>query len=84
MGKKLFRVYACSTFSRTIPGFHDPTKKAFENIVGKGENADNQYFLLFFTMFSSLSKKEILISATLKLLSTNTFNLVKSKNFEIL
>ena len=29
-------------------------KKAFENIVGKGENAGNQHFLLFPTMFSTL------------------------------
>ena len=29
-------------------------KKPFENIVGKGENAGNQHFLLFPTMFSTL------------------------------
>ena len=38
-------------------------KKAFENIVGKGENAGNQHFLLFPTTFSTLSKREIM-SAT--------------------
>ena len=31
-------------------------EKAFENIVGKEENAGNQHFLLFPTMFSILSK----------------------------
>ena len=31
-------------------------KKAFENIVGKGEYAGNQHFLLFPTMFSTLPK----------------------------
>ena len=32
----------------TIPTFNDPEKKrAIENIVGKGENAGNQHFLLF-------------------------------------
>ena len=29
-------------------------KKAFENIMGKRENAGNQHFLLFPTMFSTL------------------------------
>ena len=32
------------------------TKQAFENIVGKGENAGNQHFLLFPTKFSTVSK----------------------------
>ena len=31
-------------------------KKPFENIVGKGENAGNQHFLFFPTMFSILSR----------------------------
>ena len=31
----------------TILTFDDPVKEAFENIVGKGENAGNQHFLLF-------------------------------------
>ena len=30
-----------------IPTFNTLTKKALENIVGKGENASNQHFLLF-------------------------------------
>ena len=29
-------------------------KEAFENIVGKGENAGDKEFLLFFTIFSTL------------------------------
>ena len=28
-----------------------PRKRLFENIVGKGENADNQHFLLFLQCF---------------------------------
>ena len=32
------------------------TMKAFENMVGKGENAVNQYFHLFPTVFSTLPK----------------------------
>ena len=37
--------------------------KTFENIVGKGENADKQHFLLFPTMFSIPQKIEIIILA---------------------
>ena len=48
-----------------------PTKKAFENIVGKTENAGNHHFLFFLTMLSSLSKTEIIIQGTLNLLSAN-------------
>ena len=33
-----------------------PNKKAFENIVGKGENADEQHFLLFPRCFPILMK----------------------------
>ena len=32
-------------------------KKAFENIVGKGENAGNQHFLFFPAMFSFIRKR---------------------------
>ena len=35
------------TLYNTIPTLTTPRKKAFENIVGKGENAGNQHFLLF-------------------------------------
>ena len=56
-----------------------PKKKALENTVGKGENAGNQHFLLFPTVFSTLSKREIIILANYNLSSANAFNLVKSK-----
>ena len=39
------------TLYHTIPTFNNPEKKPFKNIVGKGENADNQYFLLFSQCF---------------------------------
>ena len=42
------------TFYNTIRLFTTLRKKAFENIVGKGENAGNQHFLLFPAMFSFL------------------------------
>ena len=35
------------TLFHTILTFHDPEKEGYWNIVGKGENADNQHFLLF-------------------------------------
>ena len=41
----------------------------FENIVGNVENGDYQHFLLFSTMFSILSWKEIIILATFNLSS---------------
>ena len=41
----------------TITTFNDPKKKAFENIVGKEENADNQHFLLFPQFFVPFPKR---------------------------
>ena len=52
-------------------------KTPFENIVGKGKNAGNQHFLRS-TMFSTLSMKIHIISATSKLSSSNAFNLNKT------
>ena len=54
-------------------------KKPFQNIVGKGENAGNQHFLLFPQFFLLLSKTEIIIYVTFILLSANAFNLEKVK-----
>ena len=49
-----------------------------ENTVGKGENANNQHFLLF-PVFSTLSRREIITLAMFNLTSANAFNLVTSK-----
>ena len=54
------------------------SRKPFENIVGKRENAGNQHFLLFPTMFSTLHKTNFMFSVTFILLSVNAFNLEKS------
>ena len=35
------------TLYHTIPTFNDSENKPFENMMGKGENAGNQHFLLF-------------------------------------
>ena len=55
--------------------------KPSENIMGKEENAGNQHFLLFATMFSSASMKNSAIYATLKLLPANVYS---SDEFKIL
>ena len=44
-----------------MPTFNDPQMDPFENIVGKGENAGNQHFLLFPTMFSTLQEAGLII-----------------------
>ena len=54
-------------------------KKAFENIVGKGENAGNRHFLLFPQWFLLYQGKKTCLQ-TSDLLSANALNLVKSKN----
>ena len=61
-------------------------KKPFENIVGKGENAGNQHFLLFPQCFvpfknqiSSFWSHLFCCLLTLILLSANVFNLDQSK-----
>ena len=54
--------------------------KPLENIMGKGENAGNQHFLLFPTMFYSLSKIEITIYVPFDLSSAKALNLVQSEN----
>ena len=52
----------------------------FENIVGKGEKAGNQHFLIFPAVFSTRSKTEMIILATFDLSSANALNLAQSKN----
>ena len=54
-------------------------KKAFENTVGKGENAGDQHFLLFPQCFILLTKGEIIILVMFNLSSANALNLVTSK-----
>ena len=41
---------------------HNPDDPKEENTVGKGENTGNQHFLLFPSVFSTLSKREIILS----------------------
>ena len=48
---------------------------AFENIVGKGENAGNQHFLLFPKCFLTVQTQKSV--PTLNFLSANALNLVQ-------
>ena len=59
--------------------FNTPIRKPFENIVGKGENAVNQHFLLFQQFFSTVLKTNFNTSVTFILSSANNFSMVKSK-----
>ena len=60
----------------SLPHNPDLKKKPFENIVGKGENAGNQHFLLFPHYFPPFPKR---ISITLILSSANASNLEQFK-----
>ena len=46
------------TLSQLIHSFYHPVNRAFENLVGKGENAGNQHFLLFPQCFLSYQRTE--------------------------
>ena len=77
---------ASQNFIISPPPNHDfrrPCRKAslktFENIVGKGENAGNQHFLLFLQCFPPFLKEILIFSVIFILLSANTFNLDQSK-----
>ena len=63
----------------TIPTFNVPKNKALENTVGKGENAFPASIFSFSTVFSTQSRREINILATLNLSSSNAFILFMSK-----
>ena len=52
---------------------------AFKNIVDKGENADNQHFLLFLHCFSTLRQVSAFESHLFCHQSSNSLNSVMSK-----
>ena len=64
-----------STLYHTITTFNDPDKDAFWKHCGKGENAGNQHFLLFPTIFSTLPKRNFSLPFTFILSFENAFNL---------
>ena len=51
----------------------------FENIIGKGENAGNQHFLLFLQCFLPFPKHISIIQVTFILLSASALKLDQSK-----
>ena len=63
--------------------FQRPSRKRLsKNTVGKGENADDQHFLLY-PVFILLYQREKLFLAKFNLSSTNAFNLVEIQNFAV-
>ena len=64
------------TLCHTIPTFNYPKKKnPLKNVLRKGENAGNQHFFPFPTMFSTLPKTNFNFLVIFMLLSANAFNL---------
>ena len=59
----------------TMPTYNDPRIEAFWKHCGKAENAGNQHFPLFPTIFSTQSNDNSTIWASLKLSSANSINL---------
>ena len=73
------------TLYHTIPTLNSimkKKKKAFENIVGKGENAGNQHFHLFPQCFLPFLKQNSIIQSHLFCLLQMLLNLDHTKNME--
>ena len=68
------------TLHHTIPSFNDSETKACEKIVGKGENAVNQHFLLFPHVFYKIKDRDYHVSNT-KIVVCNCFQFGQSQNF---
>ena len=69
----------CSTLNHKIPTFNDPMEEGFGKHCGKRRQCWSPALYPFLIVFSTLSKREIVILATFSLLSANAFNLVMSK-----
>ena len=67
------------TLYHTIPTFNEPKNEAFWKHCRKKEKMLVTSIFSFSTMFSTLSKTEIIIWATFILSSANAFNLVTSR-----
>ena len=66
------------THSQTMTPFDAPRKKFLENIVGKGEIAHNEQFLLF-PVFSTGLNNFLPFSSNFRLSSAKSFNLEEPK-----
>ena len=67
------------TLYHTIPTFNDPKEEGFGRHFRKEENAGNEQFVLFLSVFPILSKREIITIATFNFSSANAYNLNQSK-----
>ena len=68
------------TLCHIIPTFYDPREKALEITVGKRENAGNQRFFPFPTLFFTLSKRGKVILA---MFVCKCFQVAHVKNFVV-
>ena len=71
------------TLYHTIPTLKDPEGEAFYKHGGKRRKCWLPAFSPFPTMFSTLSRRKMLILATFDVLSANTLNLVQLQNFVV-
>ena len=86
--QNVFKILSCDLKSSGLCSKNLTTKSlvlttlkqtAFENIMLQGKMLATRHFLLFSQGFSTLSKREIIILATLNFSSENDFNLDKNK-----
>ena len=75
----VLKIFKCVlTLYHTIPTFNDP-EEGFGKHCGKRRKCWQPAFSAFPTVFSLLSKREIIILALFNLLSEKAFNLITSK-----
>ena len=77
IGCKPFRFFLLFIFyliSHDPDFFKSRRQKASKNIVGKGENAGTQYFLLFLQCFLPLERHHFMFSVKFDYSTANTFN----------
>ena len=80
---KVENLLPCQLFTTQSRILTTLKKKPLENIVGKGENAGNQHFLLFTQCFLLFLKQISIFDSHLSLLSANASSLDQSKDFVV-
>ena len=76
----ILKIFKCVlTLYHTIPTYNDPKEEGFGKHCGKRRKCWQPAFSPFPTVFSSLSKREIIILAMFNLSSENAFNMITSK-----
>ena len=72
------------TLHCTMTSFDNPLGRTLlKNIVGKGENAGNQHFLLLPQFFFNLSETDLIILSTFILLFKISLSFRKCKSFSV-